>query len=64
MTTRLRALGLRLAATAGTVARGVHRYGAGLAGGACVVTGAALIYPPAAWVVAGALLLILDQKAA
>lgn len=60
---RLRRVGLAIAAAAGLLARGVHRYAAGIVGAALVVTCAAMIYPPAAFAVAGGFLLALDRKA-
>lgn len=53
---------LKLAAAAGLLARLARKYGVGAAGAACVVVGAALIYPPAAWIAAGGFLLALDRK--
>lgn len=50
------------AVAAGWSARQLVRYGVGLLGSACVVVGCSLIYAPAAWLAAGALLLALDRK--
>ena len=51
-----------LALVAGLTARVALRYGAGLAGAACLVVGFAKVTEAAGWLAAGALLMVLDRK--
>lgn len=50
------------APAAGFGAKVLLRYGAGLAGAVCLVVGFAKLDERAGWIVAGALLLVLDRK--
>lgn len=62
--TRAAGVALVAAATAaGWTARELVRFGPGVAAGGCLVYGATYVHPAAPWLVAGALLLILDRKA-
>lgn len=55
---RLTALGVHLAGPAGTVVRFLLTAGPGLAGIGLLAYGAWLAWPPAGWMIAGALLLV------